>query len=171
MSPKKNAVELVPYRPEWIKMYQDEAEKLEHIFGDHLIELHHIGSTSIPGIFAKPVIDVMAIVKDIELIDGLNDQFILSGYRPRGELEIAGRRYFGKSDFHVHTYQIGNENIEKQLLFRDYLLKHPKEAQRYSELKKELAIKYPEQRKIYTEAKAPFVQEILNKSKAELIDE
>ena len=83
---------VVPYDPQWQVLFEQEAEKIRSVLGDLLIEIHHIGSTSVPGLAAKPVIDMLPIVRDIALVDGLNPQFEAIGYEPMGENGITGRR-------------------------------------------------------------------------------
>ena len=168
-SVEKRKVHLVPYRLNWKLSYLQEAAKIKNILQDHLEEIHHIGSTSIPGIYAKPIIDIMPIVKDISLIDSLNEQFLKVGYEARGELGIPGRRFFCKGGVnrthHVHIYQIGSKDIKRHLLFRDYLIAHPNEAQRYSVLKQHLAKLHSENVHEYTAGKNFFVREIESKAR------
>ena len=157
-------IELLPYNPCWPNQYQREANLIAEIFSDQLISIHHIGSTAIPGIKAKPIIDIMVVVPAIEQVDQLNQAMIDLGYIPRGEHGIPGRRYFRKGSddhhsHHVHVYGLGHEAIRLQLNFRDYLRAHPFEAQAYSQLKEALAQQYREDPAGYTEGKTEFVVE------------
>jgi GrpB-like predicted nucleotidyltransferase (UPF0157 family) len=157
-------IELLPYDPRWSDQYQHEANHIAEIFAEHLVAIHHIGSTAIPGIKAKPVIDIMVIVREIEQVEQFNQAMIDVGYIPRGEHGIPGRRYFRKGSddhhsHHVHVYGLGHQDIMLQLNFRDYLRDHPMEAQAYSQLKEALAQQYREDPAGYTEGKTEFVVE------------
>ncbi|MFN2145453.1 MAG: GrpB family protein [Anaerolineales bacterium] len=157
-------VELHPYNPNWAAMYQSEEAILKPIIGDQLVTIEHIGSTSIPGIKAKPIIDILIVVLDIDSIQRLIPAMETIGYQHRGELGISGRQYFRKDtdsvrSHHVHIYQQGHEAITKHLNFRDYLRTHPARAQAYSQLKEGLAAKYREDRAAYTDAKTEFIEE------------
>ena len=87
-------VEVVKYRSEWSREFEAEAERIKEILGDEAIEIYHIGSTSVEGLSAKPIIDIMPVVKDISRIDKLNPAFEALGYECMGEFGIPGRRYF-----------------------------------------------------------------------------
>lgn len=152
-------------------MFAEESARLVGILLTEIVACHHIGSTAIPGILAKPIIDILLEVKDIQKIDLYNDQLIGSGYLPRGENGIPGRRYFikeidGVRTYHVHTFQVGNPEIARHINFRDYLISHPAEADRYSRLKAELAQQYPQDTKSYTEGKTDFIRSIDEKVSA-----
>lgn len=156
-------VRLSDYSGDWIRLYQDEAAFLSSIFGDEIARFEHFGSTSVPGMKAKPVIDMMGIVRDIESIDRYNDQMRLLGYDVAGEWGIPGRRLFRKGGedrtHHIHFYQIDNPQIERHLIFRDYLRCHPEAVARYSEFKEELAERF-EHTSEYSPAKKAFVSEM-----------
>ncbi len=163
-------IEVVPYNPDWPRLYSAEAERIAAALGGEMTAIHHIGSTAIPGIKAKPVLDFLVAVPRIERVDELNDSMVVLGYEPRGEYGIPGRRFFikhtaGMRTHHVHIFQNGNPEITRHLNFRDYLRAHPDEAQAYSRLKEELARQYPEDSHGYTEGKNEFVQEIDQRAK------
>lgn len=176
MSDNSNAVEISPYRTievvphqaEWKNDYANEEKKIKNVFKDELISIHHIGSTSIPGICAKPVIDIMVIVRDIWKVDMLNDEMLTIGYFSKGEYGIKGRRFFVKGQHNrthnVHVYQAGHYEILSQLNFRDYLIAYPDEAKRYEKLKQELSEKFKFDIDKYNEGKDSFIKEIINKA-------
>lgn len=153
-----------PYDERWIGRYEEEARLLRSIFGHELIELHHIGSTSVRGLAAKPVIDIMPIVKDIERIDRYDEKMRAAGYIPKGENGIPGRRYFQKGGdartHHVHVYGEGSPEIKRHLAFRDYLRKHPDEAKQYGDLKTSLSERHPFDVASYIEGKERFAAEL-----------
>lgn len=157
-------MEVVPYNPIWKEKYCEEAEKIYCALKDEVEAIHHMGSTSIPGICAKPIIDILVEVKKISRVDNYNSKMQELGYIARGELGISGRRYFikGISDrtHHVHMYQAENPEIGRHLRFRDYLIAHPEEAKLYEELKKKLANEYRYDPIGYTDGKTTFIQKI-----------
>ncbi|WP_082232050.1 GrpB family protein [Halobacillus massiliensis] len=156
-------VRLSEYTEKWKLMFEQEAVKLKAIFGDEVISFEHFGSTAVPGMKAKPVIDMMGIVKDIEKIATYNVHMESLGYEAAGEWGIEGRRLFRKGGeqrtHHLHLYQFDNPQIKRHLILRDYLLAHPAEASRYSQFKEKLAEKYEFTRE-YSPAKKEFVSEM-----------
>ena len=164
-------VKVVPHDPNWSKLFKLEADKIAVILGQEVIAIHHIGSTAIPNISAKPLIDILVEVHDIEKIDEFNEEMTKLSYQPQGEFGIPGRRFFIKGDdstrtHHVHMFQTGDSEIERHLSFRDYMMAHPEEAQAYSRLKEELARRFPEDIESYMEGKEGFIKEIDRKAKA-----
>ncbi|MGE6486848.1 GrpB family protein [Paenisporosarcina sp. NPDC076898] len=156
-------VRLTSFSEEWALMYQKEVHILSGLFGDEIIRFEHFGSTSVHGLKAKPVIDMMGIVKDIHKIDLFNEKMDSLGYDVAGEYGIEGRRFFRKGGenrtHHIHIYQHDNPQIARHLIFRDYLRAHPLEATKYSRFKEELAKQYENSRE-YSAAKNMFVKEM-----------
>jgi GrpB-like predicted nucleotidyltransferase (UPF0157 family) len=160
---------IVSYNPLWPQMFEEEAAKISAVFGTELISIHHIGSTSIPGLSAKPIIDIMPIVRSVETVDAFNPAMIELGYEPKGENGISGRRYFQKGgqlnrSHHVHTYEATNPAVKEHLDLRDYLIAHPDDARQYGELKEELALKFPHDIEGYINGKDAFVKEIIRRA-------
>nr|WP_148929691.1 GrpB family protein [Paenibacillus methanolicus] len=157
-------VEVSPPDANWPARYREEAEKLRRVLGPELAAIHHIGSTSIPGMHAKPIIDVLVEVRDIEAVDAYNDQMRRLGYQPKGENGIPLRRYFNKGGarrtHHVHVFQAGSEHVIRHLAFRDYLTAHPDDAKRYADLKIELARQFPSDMHAYIEGKDALAKEL-----------
>jgi GrpB-like predicted nucleotidyltransferase (UPF0157 family)/RimJ/RimL family protein N-acetyltransferase len=169
MATPMRKVELTSHDPEWAAAYQTEVEQLTAVFQSELVAIHHIGSTAVPGIKAKPIIDIMIEVRDIERVDSYNEAMQQLGYIAKGEHGIDGRRYFRKgSDFHhthhIHTYQTGHPEVARHLNFRDYLIAHPQVAQAYSRLKEELARKYVTEPPRYTNSKTKFIRAVEKKA-------
>lgn len=156
-------VRLTEYDENWIRLFEDEAQLLRGIFGDEIIKFEHFGSTSVPGLKAKPVIDMMCLVQDIGKIDTFNEQMRSLGYDVAGEWGIPGRRLFRKGGenrtHHIHVYQFDNPQIKRHLVFRDYLKTHPEEVERYARFKEELAHRYDDS-SFYSKSKKPFVKEM-----------
>lgn len=163
-------VEVVPHNPDWPRQFQEEAQRIAAVLGNEIVIIHHFGSTSIPGIPAKPVIDILVEVRDIGRIDGYNEAMVQMGYEPKGEFGITGRRFFrkeieGRRTHHVHIYQVGNPEIERHLNFRDYMRVHPTEAAAYGRLKEQLARQFPEDMESYVAGKTDFVCAVERKAK------
>jgi GrpB-like predicted nucleotidyltransferase (UPF0157 family)/RimJ/RimL family protein N-acetyltransferase len=160
---------VVPYDPRWPEMFRREAAKISAVLAQELISIHHIGSTSIPGLSAKPIIDIMPVVRNIEKVEIFNSAMGQLGYEARGENGIPGRRYFRKGGdasrtHHVHTYEPTNPEVRRHLDFRDYLIAHPKEAQQYASLKTALAQQFPHDINGYMAGKDAFIREIIQKA-------
>jgi GrpB-like predicted nucleotidyltransferase (UPF0157 family) len=128
-------IEVVPYNPEWPKMFGDEAELIQHSIGKNYIAIHHVGSTSVPGLAAKPKIDIILVVKDAKN-SIINLESI--GYQYKGEYNIPFHFGFSKRgdvDVNLHVYEEGNPEIELNLLFSDYLCNNPQALNEYAQLK------------------------------------
>lgn len=163
--PESEKIELIPHTSEWEALFKAEADNLSRVFGEELLEIHHIGSTSIPGIVAKPVIDILPVVKDIHAVDHLTPSFEALGYEARGEFGMPGRRFFikkhdGKRLFNVHIFEKDHPDIERHLRFRDYLRAHPEDATAYPELKKGLVSQFPDDIEQYSWGKEDFVKAV-----------
>ncbi len=167
----KRTIILKEYDPNWAVLFKGEAQKIKQALGDNLMTVHHIGSTAIPGIYAKPVIDMIPVVRDIEKVDNYNQSMESLGYEVRGEFGMSGRRFFVKAldepTFNAHVWQQGSPQIERHVQFRDYMIAHPQDAQAYSDLKRDLAEKYPHDIEGYCSGKDDFVQEIDRQAKEE----
>lgn len=155
---------VVDYDPSWPEKYEEEAEKLRAVLGDNCAALYHIGSTSVEGLAAKPIIDILGAVKSLEEADKQRAAFEALGYEYLGEFGIAGRRYLRKGGdertHQVHLFQEDDrENLFRHLAFRDYLRAHEDVKNRYAALKKELARKYPYDIEAYCDGKDAFVKE------------
>lgn len=163
-------VKVTPYNTDWPLLYEEETNKLRRIFGPEIIEIYHIGSTSVDGLIAKPVIDIMPVVRDINRIDDFNTAMIDVGYEPKGENGLPGRRYFQKGGdertHHTHFYEIGDSEIERHLAFRNYLRSHPDVVKEYGNLKKELSQRFPNDIEAYISGKERLVSEIEKKAMA-----
>ncbi|WP_203333475.1 GrpB family protein [Planococcus beigongshangi] len=135
------------YSEEWPVLFAEESGQIKRILGEELVEIHHFGSTSVPSLAAKSIIDMLGVVKDIELVDRFNAELQIFGYEGKGENGIPGRRYFQKGGdertHHLHIYQIGSPEIGRHLVFRDFLRAHPDAAEEYGELKLRLAKQFP----------------------------
>lgn len=150
--------------PTWPVQFATERERLTRVLGEVVVAIHHIGSTAVPGLAAKPVIDLLVEVTDLASLDAHRGAMILCGYTPRGENGIPGRRYFHKGvpvrSHHLHAYAGGAEAVARHLAFCDYLRAHPEIAREYGELKKGLALTWARDPARYVEGKDAFVKRI-----------
>ncbi len=158
------SVRVVPHDPQWRLSYEREARALALTLGDELVAAHHIGSTAVAGIAAKPIIDLLLEVRSLAALDAANDLLRDLGYEPMGEYGLAGRRCFrkltgdGVRTHHVHAYEHGNDELHRHLVFRDCLLAHPVRAQEYSGLKQHLARTFANDSEGYVAGKDAFVR-------------
>lgn len=162
-------IHVVSYNPDWQQQYEHEAEQIKVVFGTLLVAIHHIGSTSVPGLYAKPIIDIMPVVRDIEQVEKYKEAMAALGYQARGENGIPGRRYFCKGEdahrtHHVHIYDPNNSEVTAHLNFRDYLRAHPDDAQRYGALKRRLAAEFTNDIYGYMDGKDALVKELIAKA-------
>jgi GrpB-like predicted nucleotidyltransferase (UPF0157 family) len=134
MAPIKK-IEIFPYNPEWPRLFEDEVIQIKSFLGDHCLKIHHIGSTSVPGLAAKEDLDILCVVD--KLSSALELQRI--GYVFKGELNIPLRYFFSKntsvSKVNLHVTEEKHGFIDLNLSFRDYLRSHPERRQAYQELK------------------------------------
>lgn len=164
-------VVLSPYQANWKDLYELERSKLLKTLGHAteggvLYRIEHVGSTSIPGMVAKPTIDIMIDVWPFPLNDEKIKALEILGYDYLGENGLPGRQYFrrGPHDFHVHVLNIETYQWQNFLVFRKYLRANAKVAKRYADLKLELAQSHPENRKAYQDGKAEFIMQLLQEA-------
>jgi GrpB-like predicted nucleotidyltransferase (UPF0157 family) len=159
-------VEVVPHHPNWHSAFETESKQIAVGIGDNAIAIHHIGSTAIDTIYAKPIIDILVEVRSIDKVDDRNSAMQALGYECMGEFGIPDRRFFRKDNaaeirtHHIHTFEIDSAQIDRHLSFRDYLNAHPDTARKYSELKQALAQRYPTDIQRYMDGKDGFIKEI-----------
>ncbi len=155
-------VRLEPHDPDWIRIAAEESARITSALGALVVTVHHMGSTSIPGIAAKPTVDLMPAIRSGATIDACREPMERLGYLWRGEFGIPGRRYCvlerdGRRLFHVHIFPDGHANIVIQLAFRDYLRAHRGEALAYEAVKREAAAAHPGDSLKYNDHKAAWI--------------
>jgi GrpB-like predicted nucleotidyltransferase (UPF0157 family) len=157
-------VVIVEYNPRWAEMFAEEKARIREALDGLKVAVEHVGSTSVPGLAAKPIIDILAVVPDSGTAEKTIAPLTVLGYEYRGELGIPGRLYFAKGSrphtHHLHMYPRDHPETERLLLFRDYLLANPNAAHEYAELKRALADKFRNDRDAYTGAKSDFIKYI-----------
>lgn len=163
-------IKILSYSKGWPKLFISESAKIRAALFDYIVEVHHIGSTAIVGMPAKPVIDIIIELKNLDHVFNLQTKLLDLGYSYLKSGVVLGRSFFASKvelnvGYHIHIYVTGDLQIKRHLLFRDYLNANFKEAQDYAQLKQNLAAKHRQNRFAYIEGKTKFVKEIDNKAR------
>ena len=160
-------VELAPHDPRWAGQAEGEARSLAAALGSCLLTVHHIGSTAIPAILAKPVLDLMPVVSDLGALDALRPAIEALEYKWWGEYGLPGRRYCSKSDpetgrrrVQAHFYAQGSPEITRHLVFRDHLRANPDIARAYEREKLRCRALHPEDSHAYADCKGRWIARI-----------
>jgi GrpB-like predicted nucleotidyltransferase (UPF0157 family) len=160
-------VDLVPHSPKWAPTAARETRRLQVALGDALLTVHHIGSTSIPGIVAKPIVDLIPEVTSLEVLDAAKDSIIALGYEWWGEYGMAGRRYCtmtdpasGKRVVQLHCFATGSSHITRHVAFRDFMRRHPDKAHVYEVEKIRARDLHPQDSHAYSVAKSHWMSAI-----------
>jgi GrpB-like predicted nucleotidyltransferase (UPF0157 family) len=157
-------IKLETHNQNWSGDFEKEATIIKDVLSGNLIAAFHIGSTAITGIKAKPVIDILLEVKSINEIDKHKQEIERLGYEAKGENGIKGRRFFQKGNIerthHIHIFESGNPEIERHLLFVEFMSSHPHRAVEYEKLKMKLSTLYKEDPEKYSQSKSDFIHNI-----------
>jgi NAD-dependent deacetylase len=168
LRPLRGPVAVVEYDPEWPERFAEESERIRAALGNKVVDIEHMGSTAVPGLAAKPVIDISLGLRDIDLSEAQITAMTDLGYEFLGELGLPGRLYFRKggatSTHHVHSVVWGGEHWSRHLAFRDYLRSHPDEARAYGERKRRLAADVDYDWYAYVERKNAFTNEFFQRA-------
>ena len=155
-------VTIVAYDEQWPGLFEAESWLLQITLGKVISQIHHVGSTSVPGLAAKPVIDILLEVVDLNEMDNLNVAMEHAGYTARGENGISNRRYFTKGgdqrSHQIHAFAVGDTQIVKHLAFRDYLIKNKKAAEQYAEIKRVAVLASENDIHCYSAFKVGFIE-------------
>ena len=160
-------VMVVAYDQSWPDLFDVEANRLCKTLGQPRAALEHIGSTSVPGLWAKPIIDMLLTVPEISALDADADRLRSLGYEVMGEYGIRGRRYYRRDDeqgirrYQVHAFSEGSEAARRHLMFRDYLRATPERAGDYAALKQQLADAHPDDIHAYVEGKDALIKTLI----------
>jgi len=161
------AVRLLPHDTSWAQLADEEGARLIAAPGSVLTSVSHIGSTSIPGILAKPIIDLLGVAPDLETLDAARPLIEALGYEWHGEYGVEGRRFCtitdvasGQRKFHLHCYAEGDHSIRRHLAFRDYLRSRPVKALAYQEMKLGCAARHPDDSHAYTACKDKWIKRV-----------
>ena len=154
-------VEIIQYDAEWTAKFGKEREIIQGAFADPYIEVHHIGSTAVPGLAAKPIIDILVAMDSISDRDAMRRRLHPLGYVNVPYPDDDKRLFFKKGvprEYHVHIVKRNSWTYWRLLLFRDYLISDLELRTQYERLKKELASKYETDREAYSDAKTDFIE-------------
>lgn len=159
------AIRIAPYAPERVGDYELEADAIRRVLGNHVVSVDHVGSTAVPGLASKPIIDIQVCVKAMEPRDTYVRPLQELGYLFAPDPDSPDFHFFGKPAgrprrFHLHVCQTGSLHEQRHLAVRDYLRAHPAEAERYADRKRELVAQHPEDRLAYIKGKEPYMRDI-----------
>ncbi|ABN62619.1 hypothetical protein A1L58_12970 [Shewanella baltica] len=156
-------VEIVDYNSVWPQKYESEKKLLLSVVGNAIDNIHHIGSTSIEGLAAKPIIDIIIESPSLDILDSCKDQFELLGYEALGEFGMSGRRYYRKGGeqrtYQIHAFVTDDKNVHRHIAFREYLKANPEVLTEYEELKRRVARECNNDISVYCDGKNDFIQE------------
>ena len=161
----KNVI-VLPYDEQWKHDFLQINAELTSVLGQLAIEIEHVGSTSVQGLSAKPIIDIDIVIKDYSGLENVISALEKIGYQHEGNLGIAGReafKYDGKEHLRKHHLYVCPEDspeLKRHIAFRDYLQTHPDAVREYSRIKEEGAELYPDDIDRYIEHKSPFIEKI-----------
>jgi len=167
---QRKIVKLVPYSPEWPRLFAQEERLLRAAIGAYVVDIQHVGSTAIPGMEAKPIIDIAVGLRRLEDVEKCIEPLERLGYEY--DEEHPDRHFFVKGDpsrrtHYLHMVEWDSEAWRSYIRFRDYLRQHKEVAEEYARLKRELAWKSRGNRDFYTPGKAEFVQSVLRMAERE----
>lgn len=170
MNDSENTIEIVEYDPSWSDEFQIYASELHSVLGRLAMSIEHIGSTSVVGMAAKPIIDIDVVISSRILLEETINKLSSINYVHEGNLGIPGREVFrcnNQKRQHLYVCSVDTPNLHNHLIFRDYLKTHPDDVLAYSELKQRLALQYRNSRNLYTVSKTKFIQKTLVKAKSQ----
>ena len=157
-------VQIVPYNQQWPLQAYAEIQRIRAAFSGNVLRIEHIGSTSVPGLAAKPIIDLMPIVADLKRLDHEIKSLEESGYKIHGACGIIGRRFCTKTNskgeriFHVHFFREGSGHSLRHLAFRDYLRAHSMVSIEYEQEKLRAAVLHPGNSLAYNNEKSSWIK-------------
>ena len=158
----RRKIEVVAYNPDWAKMFIDEKTALGALLENIAVSIEHIGSTSVDGLCAKPIIDMLVEVASLKALDDKSKALEAIGYEVKGENGIVGRRYFQKGGddrtHHLHAFLSGDENLLRHRAFKDYLIAHPDIALEYAAIKQQAAQGCNNDSRMYMSLKNDFIE-------------
>ncbi len=176
---KTRIIKIVDYDPQWPLIFAELRRVIETALGDLALSIEHVGSTSIPGLAAKPIIDLDVVIGSKALLTNVIQSLSRLGYVHRGDLGIAGMEAFGREDHmdvprdgtgrswpdhHLYVCAQDSGELARHLAFRDFLRGNPDEASTYDRLKRELAQQYPHDIDSYIDGKSRFIEEVLRRA-------
>jgi GrpB-like predicted nucleotidyltransferase (UPF0157 family) len=165
MTQPAQKVEVVPYDPAWPALFEEIRTLIWTVLHDVALTVEHVGSTSVPGLAAKPIIDMSVVVASADEVPLAIERLAILGYVHLGNLGIEGREAFRRPPaspkHNLYVCPLGSLGLSNHLAVRDYLRSHPEKAQAYGELKQELARRFPDDIESYVDGKTDLILEIL----------
>jgi GrpB-like predicted nucleotidyltransferase (UPF0157 family) len=164
---ERDRVTLLPYQRAWARLFREEARRLRAALADRVLRVEHVGSTAVPGLHAKPILDIVVAVRDMSDAARFEEALAPLGYIHKAENDRPGRLYFVKrlpddrSTHHLNITELDTECWSTHVTFRDYVRSHPEAREEYGKLKRALARRHHHDRAAYQEGKASFIQQIL----------
>ena len=163
---------VVPYEARWKIRFEELRAQLTEVLGPLAGRIEHVGSTAIPGLHAKPIVDLDIVISDSTDIQQVKHRLSGLGYRHVGDQGVPGREAFerlGKAardkDHHLYVCRESADELHRHIIFRDYLLDHPDVANEYGQLKCQLASEFRDDREAYTQAKSQFINRVLSQTR------
>ncbi len=164
----QRTIVVTEYDPGWPSAFEALRARVAGVLGDLALAIEHVGSTSVPGLAAKPIIDIDVVVRGPDDIPAAIQAFATIGYVHLGDLGIAGREAFrqppGPSEHHLYVCPLGGRELPRHLAFRDYLRTHPEAADAYAALKRAAALRFSNDIDGYVAAKTEFIEGILSRA-------
>jgi len=173
-----NKINVVEYSEEWPFIFEELETVYKEFLGDLIIDIQHIGSTAVPGLAAKPTIDIDLVIENMEILNSVIIKLEKLGYEYQGDLGIKDREAFRRTSdrtpldgsgriwykHHLYCCSKNSISLKNHLQFRDFLCKNPEKVKKYGDLKKSLVLQHPFDINLYTELKTPFITEILKET-------
>jgi GrpB-like predicted nucleotidyltransferase (UPF0157 family) len=170
---ENESFDLADYDPGWPSLFESESELITEVLGDDVVDIQHIGSTSIPGLRAKPIIDLLVAVESFAPIETYARLLEPIDYHHHPHPEEDERIFFWKGvprTHHLHIVEYATWEHQRHIIFRDYLRAHPEMAQWYEQVKRELWIAFKGNRPAYTKGKTAFIKTIMARAVEEIVD-
>jgi GrpB-like predicted nucleotidyltransferase (UPF0157 family) len=162
-------VHIVDYDPQWPAVFDHLRDQLHAALGSLALRIEHVGSTAVPGLAAKPIIDLDVVIRGRGDLPAVTGRLRPLGYQPEGNLGVPGREAFttppGAPPHHLYVCPADSGALARHLAFRDFLRTHPATACAYAELKRSLARRFCTDRTAYTEAKTAFIDQVLTSAR------
>ena len=161
-------VEIAEYDPGWAAFFAARRDAIAAALGPLAQRIEHVGSTSVPGLAAKPIVDMDVVIAARDDLAPVIERLSGLGYLHEGDLGVAGREAFaapeGLPRHHLYVCAADSRELARHLAFRDYLRAHPEAVRAYAELKRSLAARQRDDREAYTSAKTEFVEQVLTRA-------
>ena len=160
---ESGTLKFLPHNPKWKQLFEQEKERIQSAIGDRVLDIQHVGSTSIPDLIAKPILDIGIAVANFEAAAVCIQPMEKLGYIYRGERGIPRRHFFLKGNprtHHLHMLEVDSWDWKRHIFFRDYLIHYPNVAQKYAQLKVKLFEQYQGDREAYQFGKKDFIEQV-----------